>query len=108
MEKAGDQIYSNHILEAIKDIEYFTQNMSFGEFVKDKKTHIAVTRELEIIGEAAKRLSEEFKEKHAKIPWRKVAGMRDFLAHDYMKVDLKEVWKSAKEDIIDLKQTLVE
>lgn len=89
------------------DIESFTRGMEFAAFRADIKTQLAVTRELEIIGEAAKRLSEEFKDKHGDIPWRKIAGMRDFLIHDYMDVDMKEVWKAATEDIAELKQAIV-
>ncbi len=72
----------------------------------DLKTQLAVTRELEIIGEASKRFSPEFKDLHGSIPWRRIAGMRDFLIHDYMQVDLKEVWKAATEGIPELKLAL--
>jgi len=94
------------MLEAIEGIETFTAGMAFSDFEKDIKTQLAVTRELEIIGEAAKRLSKEFKEKQGQVPWRRVAGMRDFLIHDYMEVDVKEVWKAATEDIKGLKAAL--
>lgn len=82
--------------------------MSFAEFKKDIKTQLAVARELEIIGEAAKRLSSAFTQTHKKIPWRKIAGMRDFLIHEYMDVDVEEVWKTANEDIPQLKKTLTQ
>lgn len=103
-----DKIYSEHILGAISGIEKFTTGLAFEQFSDDLKTALAVTRELEIIGEASKRMSEEFKEKHAQIPWRKIGGMRDFLIHDYAEVDLKEVWKAATEDIQELKQALAD
>ena len=103
MDKANDQIYSSHILKAIDGIEAFTHDISFKDFDRDHKTQLAVTRELEIIGEATKRLSEEFKSKRGHIPWRKIASMRDFLIHDYMEIDVKEVWKAATEDLRKLK-----
>ncbi len=106
MDKANDQIYSKHILKAIEGIEAFVLAMNFDHFKADIKTQMAVTRELEIIGEAAKRLSEEFKTNHESIPWRRIAGMRDFLIHDYMDVDIKEVWKAATEDIQELKKVI--
>lgn len=106
MDKANDQIYRKQILKAIEGIEAFVQGMTFDGFTSDIKTEMAVTRELEIIGETAKRLSEEFKENHPHISWRKIAGMRDFLIHDYMEIDKKEVWKAATEDIKELKQAL--
>lgn len=101
-----DKIYSEHILEAIRGIEAFTAGLTYEQFADELKTILAVTRELEIIGEATKRLSEAFKEKHALISWRKIAGMRDFLIHDYMEVDFMEVWKTATEDIKKLKKAL--
>lgn len=107
MDKAKDQIYREHILQAIAGIELFTEGMKFENFQSDIKTQLAVTRELEIIGEAAKRLSEEYKDRLGHIPWRRIAGMRDFLIHDYMDVDIKEVWKAANEDIAELKQTII-
>src|SRR5258708_2120774 len=106
MDKASDKTYSSHILKSKKKIQYFIERKTFEQFENDNKTKRAVTRDLEIIGEAAKRLSEEFKDKHGEIPWRRVAGMRDFLIHDYTEVDLKEVWKAATEDIEDLKKAL--
>lgn len=106
METDSDKIYSKHILEAIAAIESFTQGMSYAEFIGDLKTNLAVTRELEIIGEATKRLSEKFKDNHGQIPWRRIASMRDFLIHDYMKVDFQEVWNAATKDIIELKAAL--
>lgn len=58
-----------------------------------------VVREIEIMGEATKRLTNEFKEKYPDIPWKKVAGMRDKLIHDYFGVDLNAVWDTVKKDI---------
>ncbi len=70
MEEQRDQTYRKHILTAIEEIESFVQGMTFEHFESDIKTQRAVTRDLEIIGEAAKRLSEKFKDKHDTIPWR--------------------------------------
>ncbi len=106
MDKARDLTYSKHILELIAEIEAFVQGMTFEEFETDIKTQRAVTRDLEVIGEASKRLSQEFQEKYHQIPWRRIGGMRDFLIHDYMKVEMKEVWKAATEDIKELKRIL--
>jgi len=108
MDKSRDQTYCKHILELIAEIETFVQGMTLEQFEADLKTQRAVTRDLEVIGEASKRLSEEFQDEHGQIPWRRIGGMRDFLIHDYMKVDMKEVWKSATEDIKQLKNILNE
>lgn len=106
MDKSKDQIYCKDILQAIDDIESFTAVLNFEDFAADRKTQMAVTRGLEIIGEAAKKLSKEFKKENERVPWRRIAGMRDFLIHDYGKVDLRKVWNAATEDIKELKATV--
>lgn len=106
MDKDSDKIYCKHILEAIEEIETFIQDLSFGGFEKDKKTQRAVTRDLEIIGEAVKRLSKARTAKYKQIPWRNIAGLRDFLIHDYMDVDLREVWKAVTENVPELKEAV--
>ena len=80
----------------------FIQGMSKAQFYNDLKTQAAVLHQLLIIGEAVKRLSEAFRQKHSNIPWRLIAGMRDKLIHGYDSVDLGEVWKTASQDIPDL------
>jgi uncharacterized protein with HEPN domain len=61
--------------------------------------HSAIVRQIEIVGEATKRLSEEFRNSQPEIPWRSMAGMRDVVIHGYDHVDLEEVWKVAETDI---------
>ncbi len=80
----------------------FVQDMSKPQFYTDLKTQSAVLHQLLIIGEAVKRLSEDFRQQHSNIPWRLIAGMRDKLIHGYDSVDLDEVWKTALQDIPDL------
>ena len=70
-------------------------------------TQDAVVRQLEIIGEATKRVSKELRSKHPDIPWSDMAGMRDVLLHDYIDVDLGVVWKTASENIPDLKALII-
>lgn len=106
MDKPNDQIYINDILECIALIEQFLSGKTYEDFINDPLLNSAVARQIEIIGEAAKRLSKEIKEKYSRIPWSSIAGMRDFLIHDYGNVDLEIVWKAATENIKLLKQAL--
>ena len=71
-------------------------------FDNDLKTQSAVIRQLEIIGEATKRLSNEFRETHADIPWRQMAGMRDVLIHAYDHVDIDQVWNVVQQALPDV------
>src|SRR3989344_1651654 len=104
MEK--DDIYKQHILDAIETIEEYIHRMPFSDFEKSKLVRDAVVRELEIIGEASKRLSPEFKALIPTVPWKQVTGTRDRLIHDYMSIDLDEVWKIVQNDLPILKQKL--
>ena len=66
----------------------------------------AVVREISVIGEAAKKLSEDFKKSRSAIPWKDVVGMRDKLVHNYFEIDISMVWKTIKEDMPFLKEEL--
>jgi uncharacterized protein with HEPN domain len=76
-------------------IEQFIQGFDRAAFLEDAKTQAAVLHQMVLIGEAAKRLSPEFRERHADIPWRDVCGMRDRVIHQYDRVDLDLVWEAA-------------
>ena len=73
--------------------------MTWEEFVQDQKTMYAVVRAFEIIDEAAKKISPAVRKRHAKVPWKQMAGMRDKLIHEYFGVNYQVLWKTAKEDI---------
>jgi uncharacterized protein with HEPN domain len=101
-----DKAYILHMLDEIRNIEQFLAGMDFETLIKDTKTSKAVERSLEIIGEAAKNLSEEFKEKNKEIPWRDVAGLRDKIIHHYFDVDYKTIWDIVQNNLPELKQVL--
>ncbi|MDH4120229.1 MAG: DUF86 domain-containing protein [Deltaproteobacteria bacterium] len=100
-----DQFYLIHIRECLEWIEKFTSEGKKG-FLSDKKTQDAGLRNIEVIGEAVKHLSSEYRNAHAGIPWKQMAGMRDKLIHEYFGVNLDLVWEVVEKEIPKLKKEL--
>ncbi len=82
------------IAQAAQMILEFTLGMTQGEFEADRRTQSAVLYQIAILGEAVKRLSQEFRRQYPDIPWSSIAGMRDKLVHDYDRVNLQRVWQT--------------
>ncbi len=99
--------YFQDILDSIRDIESFVGNITFNEFVLDKKTVNAVIRSLEVIGEAVKNIPESIRIEFPEIPWKKMAGMRDKMIHEYFGVDLEIVWETIKSNLPPLKPLII-
>ena len=97
--KNHDTAYLKHILDAISRINEYIQNLDHDKFMINNLIQDGVIRQLEIIGEATKRLSKDFTQRYPEIPWKDIAGMRDKLIHGYFGVDLDAVWDTAKKDI---------
>lgn len=100
--RKDDSIYIEHILKALQQIEIYVESISEEDFLANRMVQDAVIRQLEIIGEATKRVSKEYREQHNHIPWQDMAGMRDKLIHDYIDVDLWIVYRTAKQDVPEL------
>ena len=92
MSDRSPELLIEDILESAAKINRYTSGMSFEQFEADEKTVDAVIRNFEIIGEAAGRLSDDFKAANAQIDWRKIRGFRNRVVHDYFGVDLAIVW----------------
>lgn len=101
-----DSVYLGDMLEMIDKIESFLSNQSFEEFEQDDRTQFAVFHALEVIGEAANKLSKEFVENNPNFPAKEAVELRNILIHGYDLIRLDIVWKTIKENLPELKQQL--
>lgn len=101
------RVYLAHILECIQKIERFTADGK-SRFLQDDMVQDAVIRNLEIIGEAAKRIDGDYRAAHTDIPWRALAGLRDVLIYQYEGIDLERVWAIVEKDLPPLKRAIAD
>lgn len=94
-----ESLYLEDIHESCKKILRFTKGMTYKDFVHDDLHFDAVLRNLEIIGEAVKNISEETRQKYPNVKWRKIAGFRDIVAHEYFGVNDETVWDIIEKEI---------
>jgi len=99
--------YLSDIIGSINKIERYTNNMSFQDFLQNELVQDGVVRNLEIIGEAVKKIPDDIKRQKPDIEWKKIAGLRDILIHDYFGVDLVIVWDIIKNKIPVLKKNVL-
>jgi uncharacterized protein with HEPN domain len=101
-------LYAKDRLSAIERIENFTSGLDYDHFLIDEKTSSAVIRQLEIIGEAVKKVPEVMTVNYQHIAWKQIAGMRDRLIHFYFGTDYEIIWRTIKERIPELKMVIIE
>jgi uncharacterized protein with HEPN domain len=102
MSKRRDSDYLNDIREAIHRILTYTAELTYQQFMGDIKTQDAVVRNLEIIGEATKKLSAHIKKSCPKVPWKEMMGVRDKMIHHYFGINYEIVWTISKEELAGL------
>lgn len=94
------------IIHAIREVSQFVAGKRFGDFDGEALLRRGVERDLEIIGEAARRLSTEFRNDHPEVPWRRMIGLRNILAHEYGDVRVERIWLIATQDVPQLRTVL--
>lgn len=95
----NDLVRLHHILDAAREAVAFTAGRNRKELDSDRKLSLSLVRLLEIIGEAARGISQEFRQAHPKVAWKEMSGMRDRLIHGYFDVNLDVVWETVQKDL---------
>lgn len=104
----GDKQRLIHIQEAISEIREYTRNADLSDFKNNSMMRFACIKQIEIIGEAARNITEETTKNYPGIPWRQIAGLRNILVHEYFGVDNDLIWQIIKTDIPELEAQLQE
>lgn len=105
-DRIGDKERLGHILDAIAEIESYTANISFKDFVANSMMRFASIKQIEIIGEAANYITPSTKDLFSDVEWKQIIGMRHILIHEYFGVDANLVWQVIISDIPTLKDAI--
>ncbi len=106
MSKRSDTNLLEDIFICLEKIQLYISGLSYDDLASDQKTQDAIIRNIEILGEASKKLSVNVKQKYNEIPWKMIAGTRDRLIHDYFGVNIDIVWEIATIDVPELKEKI--
>ncbi len=90
------------MLDAARAVRQFTSDVTFEGYLRDRKLQLAVERALEIIGEAARHISQEFRDAHPTIPWHSIIAQRHVLAHEYGEIKQDRIWSVVTTHLVDL------
>lgn len=101
-------IYIQQILDAIILLETYIDGVSQEDFLKDTKLQDAVAMRLQLIGELSKKLPEGLQDQYREIVWFEIVGLRNKIAHKYLEIDWEKIWLTLKQDLPELKQTLLD
>jgi uncharacterized protein with HEPN domain len=101
-------LYLEDILNSIAKIERYTTGMTQATLVEDERTFDAVALNLQIIGEAVKNIPDDRREAYPQIEWRKIAGLRDFIAHAYFSLDDEIIWDVIQNKLNDLRDCILQ
>jgi uncharacterized protein with HEPN domain len=103
-----DSVYLGHILDAAQTALEFIAGKSRSDFDREKLLRVGLTHQLQIVGEAARKLSPEYRGSHPEIPWAAITGMRHRIVHDYFSVDEDIVWRTVQEHLPSLVEQVSE
>ncbi len=104
--KKDPEVYLTHILDSINLLERYLQGVTESQFYSSEEKQDLAVRRIEVIGEATKNIPDFFKENYPAIPWKRMAGMRDVLIHQYDDIDMKIVWKTITQFVPELKKQI--
>lgn len=107
MDKDKNIFRLQHVIDCIEKIEIITKDLSYGSYLEDWIKQDAIFRNIEIIGEAIANVEEELKQKYPDVPWVQAKGMRNFLIHEYFKVDHDAVWETYQNHLPKLKTQII-
>jgi uncharacterized protein with HEPN domain len=99
MSQKDDRVYVGHMIETIHKALSFLDGIGRAEFDNSETLRLALTHLLQIIGESARRVSQDFRTAHPQIPWKGIVGMRSKVVHDYLNVDDDIVWSTVIDDL---------